>query len=349
MQRTAIILAYFFISIIIGSVSCFAQQYPFVHYSPKDGLVSNRVRSIYQDSKGRMYFLTMNGLSIYDGARFTNYTTENGLENDIVNCVMELGDDSIWVATNTSKINCVIKGKLKTLSFNSSSTPVINYLCRNDGKLYAAADEGLFLFHQNNFISLPFRDLEGKDINSYIASIVSVENYLLCLRDPGLGGAHILYLYDCRQKKIVSQTNNTIVLNITQSKNGELWAGTDKGIRQVDKAELLNDSALSFSGIILHEYLWQFLFFLPITLYQADVEKGERKIYLMKSGGAMPFASKKNKASDKYSFSVRRIRDGYWELVIDKTLPKGEYAFTVMGMGMANMDGSVTLFAFAID
>jgi len=86
-----------------------------------------------------------------------------------------------------------------------------------------------------------------------------------------------------------------------------------------------------------------------ITLYQVDVEKGERKIYLMKSGGAMPFASKKNKSSDKYSFSVRRIRDGYWELLIDKSLPKGEYAFTVMGMGMANMDGSVTLFAFAID
>jgi len=86
-----------------------------------------------------------------------------------------------------------------------------------------------------------------------------------------------------------------------------------------------------------------------ITLYQADVEKGDRKIYLMKTGGAMPFASKKNKSSDKFSFSARKIRNGYWELIVDKSLPKGEYAFAVMGMGMANMDGSVTLFAFAID
>src|SRR6187455_3582956 len=57
----------------IASTNCFAQQYPFVHYSPKDGLVSNRVRSIYQDGKGLMYFLTMNGLSVYDGTRFINY------------------------------------------------------------------------------------------------------------------------------------------------------------------------------------------------------------------------------------------------------------------------------------
>ena len=63
----------------------------------------------------------------------------------------------------------------------------------------------------------------------------------------------------------------------------------------------------------------------------------------------MPFASKKSKSSDKYTFSVRKIREGYWELVIDKTLPKGEYAFSMIGMGMGNMDGSTTLFAFAID
>jgi len=46
---------------------------------------------------------------------------------------------------------------------------------------------------------------------------------------------------------------------------------------------------------------------------------------------------------------VKKIREGYWELVIDKTLPKGEYAFSMMGMGMGNMDGSTTLFSFGID
>lgn len=84
-----------------------------------------------------------------------------------------------------------------------------------------------------------------------------------------------------------------------------------------------------------------------ITLYKTESEKGKRKILMQKNAGAMPFGSKKVKSSDKYTFSVKKIREGYWELVIDKTLPKGEYAFSKMdisGMGM-----SFLLFAFGVD
>jgi len=84
-----------------------------------------------------------------------------------------------------------------------------------------------------------------------------------------------------------------------------------------------------------------------ITLYQAESGKNKRKFLMQKAGGA--FGGKKSQSSDKYTFSVRKIREGYWELVIDKPLPRGEYAFSMMGMGAGNMDGSTTLFAFAID
>lgn len=83
-----------------------------------------------------------------------------------------------------------------------------------------------------------------------------------------------------------------------------------------------------------------------ITLYKAESAKGKRKMLMQKAGG---FGSKKSQSSDKYTFSVKKIREGYWELVIDKPLPRGEYAFSMMGMGGGNMDGSTTLFAFGID
>jgi hypothetical protein len=57
----------------------------------------------------------------------------------------------------------------------------------------------------------------------------------------------------------------------------------------------------------------------------------------------------KNKSSDKFTFSLKNIREGYWELVIDKSLPGGEYAFAVQGMNMNNMDGSIKIFTFAFD
>lgn len=84
-----------------------------------------------------------------------------------------------------------------------------------------------------------------------------------------------------------------------------------------------------------------------ITLYKMTTEKGQRKIFLQKSGGM--FGGKKSSSSEKYSFSVKKIKEGYWELVMDKPLPKGEYAFTMMGMGTGNMDGGVSLFAFTVE
>ena len=88
MQRKLLFLACFFVSAV-----AFAQEYPFVYYTPRDGLVSNRVKSIYQDSKGKIYFVTQSGLSVFDGSRFINYTSEDGLQSDVVNFVME------WVKT----------------------------------------------------------------------------------------------------------------------------------------------------------------------------------------------------------------------------------------------------------
>jgi len=86
-----------------------------------------------------------------------------------------------------------------------------------------------------------------------------------------------------------------------------------------------------------------------ITLYKASSEKNIRKIYLVKVGGYFSMGKNKLQSSDKMTFSAKKIRSGYWELIIDKPLPKGEYAFTMMGMGTGGMDGSSLIFAFGVD
>ncbi len=85
-----------------------------------------------------------------------------------------------------------------------------------------------------------------------------------------------------------------------------------------------------------------------ITLYKVETAKGKRKILMMKMPGAMSFG-KKAQSSDKIPFSVKKIRDGYWELVIDKPLNKGEYAFSMMDTGMGSMNWETTLFAFRVE
>src|SRR6266498_1363286 len=116
MHRKAIILACFFVPTAIGSVNCFPQsvgssgQYPFVHYTPKDGLVNSRVKKAYQDSKGRIYFMTSGGLSVYDGARFRNYTLADGLGSNLINDIIEVGEDSLLIGENTAGLRALVRG-----------------------------------------------------------------------------------------------------------------------------------------------------------------------------------------------------------------------------------------------
>jgi hypothetical protein len=84
-----------------------------------------------------------------------------------------------------------------------------------------------------------------------------------------------------------------------------------------------------------------------IVLYKVEQANGKRKILLQKNPGMLPFGNKKQKTGDKFTFSVKKIREGYWELVVDKSLNRGEYAFAMMGSN--NSDGSIVMFAFAVE
>jgi hypothetical protein len=84
------------------------------------------------------------------------------------------------------------------------------------------------------------------------------------------------------------------------------------------------------------------------TLYKMEVSGGKRVIVIAKSGG-FSFGKKSSSGNEKYSTSIRKVREGYFEMVVDKHLPKGEYAFAILAMGMGSMHGGATLFCFGVD
>jgi ligand-binding sensor domain-containing protein len=78
MQRTATILAFFFICVNSFAQQSFSAQpsssnYNFKHVNVQNGLVYNIVYHFLQDSYGYMWIGTHNGLTLYDGIRTTNF------------------------------------------------------------------------------------------------------------------------------------------------------------------------------------------------------------------------------------------------------------------------------------
>jgi PAS domain S-box-containing protein len=75
-------------------------ELPVKLYSTADGLVSNRVGPVFSDSRGFLWFGTEDGLSRFDGSRFVNFGTEQGLPYPVVTWMLEVRDGIFWVATN---------------------------------------------------------------------------------------------------------------------------------------------------------------------------------------------------------------------------------------------------------
>ncbi len=65
-------------------------QYNVDAYSPANGLVDAKVSFLYQDSLGRMFFLTRDGFSIYDGKQMRNFTSVAGTPITLITGVLEL-------------------------------------------------------------------------------------------------------------------------------------------------------------------------------------------------------------------------------------------------------------------
>ena len=78
------------------------------------------------------------------------------------------------------------------------------------------------------------------------------------------------------------------------------------------------------------------------SLYNMKADNGKRKILTMSSG----MMGKSKKTATKYPLSIKKVKESYYEIIVDKNLPKGEYAFVMMSM---STDQSYKLFAFAID
>ena len=188
--------------IVASTLNSYSQEYPFIHYTPKDGLINSRLRNVYQDSKGRLFFMTANGLSMYDGARFTNYGPEHGLPNPVVNDMMEITPDSLLLATNTTKLNAWVRGKIRTIS-EEGFCPVINKFIRDSsGTVYVATDQGVYSLHGTHFEKIDVENAADRDTVISFDDIQDFGNYLLVKVNYEMTRNHGLYLLDKKNKKL---------------------------------------------------------------------------------------------------------------------------------------------------
>ena len=177
----------------------------FTNYTKRQGLAGDIIRSIIEDKNGNMWFGSwLGGVSKFDGKAFTTYTTSQGLAN---NSVMDMAEDragKLWFCTYGGGIS-FFNGK--SFSNFRSSEGLVN----NNVKCVTEDSNGNLWFGTEGGISL---------ITSGILKI---------LRDGKVPEQGKLF----RNFTTKEGLPNNSVVQIIQSRDGRIYAGTNYGICEI--------------------------------------------------------------------------------------------------------------------
>src|SRR2546423_11761347 len=140
-KKSSKLACWIYLSFFIGILPAKGQHKSFHIYTADEGLISNTLEKIFQDADGFMWFGSNDGLSIFDGYRFTNYTLQNkGLSENAITSFFAKSKEETWVI-HSSGIDVFVKRKLaRTLPVRQ-----INTIIRTrEGRLIGAGAKGLY-------------------------------------------------------------------------------------------------------------------------------------------------------------------------------------------------------------
>ena len=120
------------------------------HYTIDNGLLSNRITALLQDSKGNIWYATeKNGAACIslEGKTSLRFTVNNGLKSNEITALAEDKQGNIWMGTLGSGVECFDRhsGKIKHFSYSEGLTSAIAYLLAFDefGNLNIGSEKGL--------------------------------------------------------------------------------------------------------------------------------------------------------------------------------------------------------------
>jgi ligand-binding sensor domain-containing protein len=208
---------FLFLALLLAAGSYAQKKIRLQQFSIEDGLSQNTINTIFQDSRGFMWFGTQNGLNRYDGIAFTTYknlaSDSNSISSSDVYAAYEDADKITWFGTRSGLSR-----------FNRDANNFSNYDFYEGGQ----------------YAMRPAWCIAGSPKNEYL----------------WIGASGGLFRFSRVTKKFNHYRINDSIQNansvraLCQDKKGRLWVGTSIGeLMQFDETHgtftLLNSSARS--------------------------------------------------------------------------------------------------------
>lgn len=263
-----------------------ADFFNFRHYEVENGLPSNTVRSLTQDSHGFMWFGTENGLSRFDGYSFKNFMPVQGdstsLGNRYIYALYEDSQNVLWIGTEDGIYiyNSELEQFSHFLKATADGTIVSSHInsIREDTEhniWFSSLTQGVFCYHRQKDVLHNYRHHPG-DPNSLSTNMVLTmyidKQDVVWVAPQRKNG--VLNRYDRTQDQFIPLQLHADNINMSdigvytmiEDSDNNFWVGTwDNGLCRLDRNTGKMQSFLApgtVNGIShIHE----------ITEYQPDI------------------------------------------------------------------------------
>lgn len=157
MKRSAYILAGVLVCL---AASLYAQRSAYVEYQTTDGLAQSQVRAVAQDADGYLWLGTLGGLSRFDGYGFVNFSRNEGLPDNQINCLLRHGPRML--VGSTGALTYIENGQIKNHPFPKGleAARVISLAADHQGAIWLGLDgDGLLRWSDETYFH--FSEKEG--------------------------------------------------------------------------------------------------------------------------------------------------------------------------------------------
>ncbi len=208
-----------------------AERLPLRIYRTADGLPHDRVKSILRDSRGFLWFCTVEGLARFDGDRFTRYTVDDGLPNQSVNDIIEGSPGTYWIAANGGGLSRFDADNARfttiPLSEGYLSNRVNAVRLDREGRVWAGTDEGLFWIDGRGPSPAPHHESLPATAGSDILLLVTASDGSLWVATTR---ALLRRLPTGEYLSYAVTAASGPVLALAEDSSGRIWAGGAKGL-----------------------------------------------------------------------------------------------------------------------
>lgn len=195
-------------------------------FTNKQGLINDSVNAIVADKKGNVWFGTSQGISMYNGHSFMNYSIQNNIsfKNVYTACEDKLGN--IWFGTDKGLIKHEDSVFMKyTHAQGLVSDEVFNIMIDKNNNTWIGTHYGISKFDGSSFTN--FTENQGL-VNSNIYAMIEDRVGNIWIATGGGGVAK----YNPHSFSHITESeglSKNFVFSVLEDKYGKIWVGTWRG------------------------------------------------------------------------------------------------------------------------